>query len=130
MKFFTNLHMPFHASYLIEIRQIFSSFFRADGSNLLLDPYLICKKSRRLRDKYSDMCKNETFLMREISRGINMGFRECEHQFKHHRWNCTSIARSMRKILLKGIIIFFSIHFISRLYSVLTTSLIVSFREN
>lgn len=79
-----------------------SLLFRADGSNLLLDPYLICKKSHRLRGKYSEMCKNETFLMREISRGISMGFRECEYQFKHHRWNCTSIARSMRKILLKG----------------------------
>lgn len=77
---------------------------RAEGGNLLLEPHLVCKKSRlRLHGKqYYELCKNETFLLREISRGINMGFKECEHQFKHHRWNCTSIARSMRKILLKG----------------------------
>lgn len=75
---------------------------RAEGSNLLLDPHLICKKTRRLRGKYVEMCKNETYMMREISRGISMGFKECEHQFKHHRWNCSSIVRSMRKILHKG----------------------------
>lgn len=76
--------------------------FRTESSNFLLDPHLICKKSRRLRGKHHEMCKNEAFIMREISRGISMGFKECEHQFKHHRWNCTSITRSMRKILLKG----------------------------
>lgn len=81
---------------------IVSFFFRGEGSNLLLDPYLICRKSRRLHGKHYELCKNETMMMREINRGISMGFKECEHQFKHHRWNCTSLAQSMRKILLKG----------------------------
>lgn len=69
----------------------------------MLDPYLICKKSRLRHNKYYyELCKNETFLLREISRGIQSAFKECEHQFKHHRWNCTPNARSMRKLLLKG----------------------------
>lgn len=76
--------------------------YRAEGSNLLLDPFLICKKPRRLRGKYYEMCKNETLMMHEISRGISMGFKECEYQFKNHRWNCTTNVRSMRKILLRG----------------------------
>lgn len=68
-------------------------------------------------------------MMREISEGISMGFRECEYQFKHHRWNCTSIARSMRKILLKGE----RLEFVVILDSVcveMTTAMIVIFREN
>lgn len=62
----------------------------------------MCKRPRRLRSKSYELCKNETHMMREISKGIHMGFRECEYQFKNRRWNCTSVARSMKKILSKG----------------------------
>lgn len=41
-------------------------------------------------------------MSKEIIKGINMGFRECEYQFRSRRWNCTSIRKSMRKILMKG----------------------------
>lgn len=68
----------------------------------MLDPQLICKKPRRLRGKLHDICKNETSLMKEIAKGINMGFRECEYQFKYRRWNCTSVKKSMKKILVRG----------------------------
>ncbi|XP_055296358.1 protein Wnt-1-like isoform X2 [Sitodiplosis mosellana] len=94
------MHLVSIAAVLVFAMPI-TGFRWAEGSNLLLDPYLVCKKSRRLRGKYYEMCKNETSMMREIGRGISMGFKECEHQFKHHRWNCSSIVRSMRKILLK-----------------------------
>ncbi|XP_031623303.1 protein Wnt-1-like [Contarinia nasturtii] len=86
---------------LVFAMPITAGFGWGEGSNFLLDPYLVCKKSRRLRGKYYELCKNETSMMREISRGINMGFRECEHQFKHNRWNCSSNMRSMRKMLFK-----------------------------
>lgn len=77
--------------------------YRAEGTNLLLDPHLICKKPRRLRGKLHDICKTDTSLMDEIARGISMGFRECEHQFKHRRWNCSSaIKRNIKKILSRG----------------------------
>lgn len=81
----------------------FVFFHRAEGSNLLLDPHLICKKPRRLRGKLHDICKTDTSLMDEIARGISMGFRECEYQFKYRRWNCsTAIKRNMKKILSRG----------------------------
>lgn len=76
--------------------------FRAEGSNLLLDPHLVCKKTRRL-GKHNDICKNETSLMKEITKGINLGFKECEYQFKNRRWNCTSHKKNiMRKVLIRG----------------------------
>uniref|UniRef100_A0A182M5V9 Protein Wnt n=1 Tax=Anopheles culicifacies TaxID=139723 RepID=A0A182M5V9_9DIPT len=80
---------------------------RAEGSNVLLDPDRVCeskhRKSRRLSGKLADICKNHTSLMREIHRGISLGFRECENQFRHNMWNCSwTIKRSMRRILAKG----------------------------
>uniref|UniRef100_A0A182QXC9 Protein Wnt n=2 Tax=Cellia TaxID=44534 RepID=A0A182QXC9_9DIPT len=79
---------------------------RAEGSNVLLDPDRVCeskhRKSRRLSGKLADICKNDTSLMREIHRGISLGFRECENQFRHNMWNCSwTIKRSMRRILAK-----------------------------
>lgn len=77
-------------------------FYRAEGSNLLLDPNLLCKKSHQLRGRHHDICKNNTSLLKEITKGINLGFKECEYQFKNRRWNCTLIKKNMRKILNKG----------------------------
>uniref|UniRef100_A0A8W7P7N1 Protein Wnt n=1 Tax=Anopheles coluzzii TaxID=1518534 RepID=A0A8W7P7N1_ANOCL len=79
----------------------------AEGSNVLLDPDRVCeskhRKSRRLSGKLADICKNDTSLMREIHRGISLGFRECENQFRHNMWNCSwTIKRSMRRILAKA----------------------------
>lgn len=76
--------------------------FRAEGSNILLEPNTVCKKSRQLPAKIADICKNETSLLKEITRGISKGFRECEAQFKNRRWNCSTQKKSMRKILARG----------------------------
>ncbi|XP_053677499.1 protein Wnt-6 [Anopheles nili] len=91
--------------YLILIMPI-TGLWRAEGSNVLLDPDRVCdnkhRKSRRLTGKLAEICKNDTSLMREIHRGISLGFRECENQFRHNMWNCSwTIKRSMRRILAK-----------------------------
>ncbi|XP_055640800.1 protein Wnt-6 isoform X2 [Toxorhynchites rutilus septentrionalis] len=80
--------------------------FRAEGSNILLDPAQVCenknKKTKRLTGKLAEICNNDTSLMREIKRGIHLGFRECENQFRNNMWNCTwTIKRSMRRILTR-----------------------------
>uniref|UniRef100_A0A4Y0BLC6 Protein Wnt n=1 Tax=Anopheles funestus TaxID=62324 RepID=A0A4Y0BLC6_ANOFN len=91
--------------YLILIMPI-TGLWRAEGSNVLLEPERVCdskhRKSGRLSGKLADICKNHTSLMREIHRGISLGFRECENQFRHNMWNCSwTIKRSMRRILAK-----------------------------
>uniref|UniRef100_A0A1A9Z605 Protein Wnt n=2 Tax=Glossina TaxID=44049 RepID=A0A1A9Z605_GLOPL len=73
----------------------------AEGSNILLDPYLMCKKTRRLRGKMAEICRHDSALLKEIINGINLGFRECEFQFRNRRWNCTALRKSMRKILMR-----------------------------
>lgn len=78
--------------------------FRVEGSNVLLDPSRVCKKTRRIRGKLVNICKNETSLLAEITNGINTGFKECEYQFRNRRFNCTLLKKnnSMKKILTKG----------------------------
>ncbi|CRK93527.1 CLUMA_CG007060, isoform A [Clunio marinus] len=77
----------------------------AEGSNILLDPMQACKKTRKIPNKILDICKqdsrNKTSILKKITKGISLGFRECENQFRHRKWNCTSQRRSMKKILLR-----------------------------
>ncbi|XP_052865870.1 protein Wnt-6 [Anopheles cruzii] len=91
--------------YLILIMPI-TGLWRAEGSNVLLEPERVCeakhRKSRRLSGRLADICKNDTSLMHVIHRGISLGFRECESQFRHSMWNCSwTIKRSMRRVLAK-----------------------------
>lgn len=67
-----------------------------------MDPRQICKKTRKLRGKLANVCRNETALLKEVAKGVAMGASECGYQFKTRRWNCTTDRKSMRKILLKG----------------------------
>lgn len=79
---------------------------RAEGTNILLDPMQACKKTHKIPKKILDICRqdsrNKTSLLKKITKGISLGFRECENQFRHRKWNCTSQRRSMKKILLRG----------------------------
>lgn len=81
----------------------FCAFYRAEGSNILLDTDEVCRKARRgKRGKLYEICKDETHLFHEIKRGIELGFNECESQFRNHKWNCTRLRKSMKKILMIG----------------------------
>lgn len=82
----------------------FILFCRAEGSNILLDTDEVCRKARRgKRGKLYEICTDETtHLFREIKRGIELGFAECEAQFRNHKWNCTRLRKSMKKILMIG----------------------------
>ncbi|XP_039279464.1 protein Wnt-6 isoform X1 [Nilaparvata lugens] len=73
----------------------------AVSTQMLMDPTLICKKTRRLKGKVAEICRNEPALLKEISRGIQLGTRECQFQFRDRRWNCTTARRSIRKVLLR-----------------------------
>ncbi|XP_073827609.1 wnt oncogene analog 6 [Musca autumnalis] len=78
-----------------------TGFGWAEGSNILLDPDLMCKKTRRIRGKMAEICRRDSGLLKEIINGINLGFRECEFQFQNRRWNCSTLRKSMRKILMR-----------------------------
>ena len=75
---------------------------RAVGSHVVMDPALICKKTRRLRGRLADICKKEPALLKEISKGVSLGTKECQYQFRNRRWNCTTVRRSLKKVLMRG----------------------------
>ncbi|XP_055680769.1 protein Wnt-6-like [Lutzomyia longipalpis] len=72
-----------------------------EGSNVLLDPQRECRKSKRARGKLTDICKNGTSLLKEITNGISMSFAECQYQFRNNRWNCNTQRRSLKRILAR-----------------------------
>ncbi|XP_021917624.1 protein Wnt-6-like [Zootermopsis nevadensis] len=74
---------------------------RAVGSHVVMDPTLICKKTRRLRGRLADICKKEPALLKEITKGVSLGTKECQYQFRNRRWNCTTARRSLRKVLMR-----------------------------
>nr|CAD7257630.1 unnamed protein product [Timema shepardi] len=57
------------------------------GSQVVMDPTLICKKTRRLRGKLADICKKEPALLKEISKGVSQGSKECQYQFRSRRYH-------------------------------------------
>ncbi|XP_049773438.1 protein Wnt-6-like [Schistocerca cancellata] len=73
----------------------------AAGSHVVLDPTMICKKTRRLRGRLAEICRKEPALLKEISKGVALGTRECQFQFRNRRWNCTAVRRSLRKVLMR-----------------------------
>lgn len=76
--------------------------FRAVGSPLVMDPNVICRKSRKLGGKQYEICQNEPEIVEEAAKGVEMAIAECQFQFRHRRWNCTTANRSITKVLKSG----------------------------
>ncbi|KAL0273550.1 UNVERIFIED_CONTAM: hypothetical protein PYX00_006186 [Menopon gallinae] len=87
------------AVYLLLITPIAGSSWTA-GTQVITNPKMICKKRSRLRGQMEAICRDET-LLEEIVKGVEMGTRECQHQFRNWRWNCTTNNKSLKKILMK-----------------------------
>ncbi|XP_042558808.1 protein Wnt-6-like [Clupea harengus] len=73
------------------------------GSPLVMDHNSICRKTRRLGGKHAELCQSQPEIVQEVVKGARLGMRECQHQFRHHRWNCTNQSRSLGKILQQDI---------------------------
>lgn len=68
---------------------------------MVMDPKETCKRGRWSK-KLSDICNNKRELLNQIAQGIVLGHIECQYQFRHRRWNCTSPKRSIKKVMLRG----------------------------
>uniref|UniRef100_UPI00358DDBC3 protein Wnt-6 isoform X1 n=2 Tax=Myxine glutinosa TaxID=7769 RepID=UPI00358DDBC3 len=76
---------------------------RAVGSPLVMDPNSICRKTRRLASKQAELCVNEPEVVREVIKGARLALRECQHQFRHRRWNCSGHVKYFGKVLQQDI---------------------------
>ncbi|KAK6619023.1 hypothetical protein RUM43_009543 [Polyplax serrata] len=76
--------------------------WRAVGSQVITNPELVCKKTRRLRGQMGAICRDKA-LLSEIIRGVGIGTKECQYQFRNRRWNCTTHNKSLKKVLMRGL---------------------------
>ncbi|XP_037789093.1 protein Wnt-6-like [Penaeus monodon] len=73
------------------------------GTRAVMDHTRICRKrgSRVSKDPQSTICRKEPKTFQMILDGSQMAMKECQYQFRFHRWNCTDNRRSLKKILMR-----------------------------
>ncbi|XP_063411834.1 protein Wnt-6-like [Mytilus trossulus] len=71
----------------------------AVGSPLVMDPNSICRKSRRLAGKQREICRKEIEIVEEVANGAKIALAECQYQFRHRKWNCTTAKRSLDRVI-------------------------------
>ncbi|KAF5907626.1 ankyrin repeat, SAM and basic leucine zipper domain-containing protein 1 isoform X1, partial [Clarias magur] len=70
-----------------------------------LGSQVMCDNIPGLVNKQRQMCRQHPGVMQAISGGVNEWIGECQHQFRHQRWNCNTVAREHRvfgKLLHRG----------------------------
>ncbi|XP_062316521.1 protein Wnt-2b-like [Osmerus eperlanus] len=54
---------------------------------------VICDNIPGLVNKQRQLCQRHPDIMQSIGEGAKEWIRECQHQFRHHRWNCSTLDR-------------------------------------
>uniref|UniRef100_A0A3Q2XMD7 Protein Wnt n=1 Tax=Hippocampus comes TaxID=109280 RepID=A0A3Q2XMD7_HIPCM len=54
---------------------------------------VICDNIPALVNKQRQLCQRHPDIMQAIGEGTKEWIRECQHQFRHHRWNCSTLER-------------------------------------
>lgn len=67
-----------------------SVHFRYIGA---LGARVICDNIPGLVNKQRQLCQGHPDLMQSIGEGSKEWIRECQHQFRYHRWNCSTLDR-------------------------------------
>ena len=66
---------------------------------------IICDNIPGLISRQRRLCRAHPDVMLSVVRGAKLGVRECQKQFKNHRWNCSTSTRDSTvfgKVMLKG----------------------------
>jgi wingless-type MMTV integration site family protein 6 len=59
-------------------------------------------RHERLKSRQVEICRKEPKVLQEIVKGAQLGTKECQHQFRNRRWNCTTARKSLRKVIARG----------------------------
>ncbi|KGL78733.1 Protein Wnt-2b, partial [Tinamus guttatus] len=54
---------------------------------------VICDNIPGLVNKQRQLCQRYPDIMQSVGEGTKEWIRECQHQFRHHRWNCSTLDR-------------------------------------
>jgi len=52
----------------------------------------VCSRIPGLAKSQREQCKKAPHAMPAVGEGAALGLRECRHQFRHHRWNCSHVS--------------------------------------
>ncbi|KAA0712695.1 Protein Wnt-2b [Triplophysa tibetana] len=82
-------HLPFILLLLMFTPSVDSSWWYIGA----LGARVICDNIPGLVNKQRQLCQRHPDLMLSIGEGAKEWIRECQHQFRHHRWNCSTLER-------------------------------------
>jgi len=52
----------------------------------------VCGRIPGLAKSQREQCRKAPHAMPAVGEGAALGLRECRHQFRHHRWNCSHVS--------------------------------------
>ena len=61
-----------------------------DDASILNSAGIICRALPGLVAAQVEVCQNFPNTIKSVSEGAKRGILECQYQFRHERWNCTS----------------------------------------
>ncbi|RXN09180.1 Wnt-2b-A-like protein [Labeo rohita] len=83
------IYLPFILLLLMFTPSVDSSWWYIGA----LGARVICDNIPGLVNKQRQLCQRHPDLMQSIGEGAKEWIRECQHQFRHHRWNCSTLER-------------------------------------
>ena len=66
---------------------------------------MLCDNVPGLAGRQRRLCRMHPGVMVSLGEGAKMGIKECQDQFRDHRWNCSTLDRDASvfgKVMLKG----------------------------
>ncbi|KAJ8301748.1 hypothetical protein KUTeg_020735 [Tegillarca granosa] len=66
--------------------------FLALSSVVAIRANIICNKIPGLAPRQRAICRKRPDALVTIGQGVQLGMKECQHQFRNMRWNCTSLG--------------------------------------
>ena len=53
----------------------------------------VCNHLKGLNSKQIRVCRRHIELMNSVNEGATISIRECQHQFRFRKWNCTTVNK-------------------------------------
>ncbi|XP_011498770.1 PREDICTED: protein Wnt-7b isoform X2 [Ceratosolen solmsi marchali] len=54
----------------------------------------VCARIPGLGKSQRELCRKVPYAMPAVGEGAELGLKECRHQFRHHRWNCSHVVEN------------------------------------